>query len=303
MVRNRKSEKELNLNINSKLPIFVRLFFFSGYNESEYHGLFKTWSNSDVQRLLHMLVLEEYLRETLIFVRDIPLAYLKIGLQVDQLMSGKKRIEFAIENVKTKKGKKNDVNLNSGPSSAKNEALKKIQEDCYSDLLQKCHDIAQERNMTVGSVMNNQALKLMSESMPATEEAMMKIPHVTKANFDKFGKELLEIVKQHAGERAILLLDMESMEDDIDQSDDDTTNWSSLAASGASSIGSSGRKRKRAFGGNFRRKKGTAKKSATPKRRRTAAKITGKRTTTTANRAGGSKFALLKPRAFDPSML
>lgn len=277
-----------------------------GFHESEYHGLLKTWSNSDVQRLLHMLVLEEYLREALIFVRDIPLAYLKIGLQVDKLMSGKKRIEFAIENAKTKKGKKNDVNLNSGPSSATNEALKKIEENCYNDLLQKCHDIAQERNMTVGSVMNNQALKLMAESLPTTEEDMKKIPHVTKANYDKFGKELLEIVKQHAGEKALVLLDMDSMEQEINESfSDDGTNWSSLAAAGASGSTSSGGKRKRAFGGNFRRKRGTGKKSATPKRRRTASKAAAKKTnikTGTANRAGGSKFTLLKPRAFDPTM-
>lgn len=278
--------------------------WYLGYNESEYHGALKAWSNSDVQRLLHMLVLEEYLRETLIFVRDIPLAYLKLGVQVEKLMTGKKRIEFAIENAKAKKGKKNDVNLkDNGPCSATNEALKKIQEDCYSDLLQKCHDIAQERNMTVGSVMNNQALKLMAETMPTTEVEIMKIPHVTKANYEKFGKELLEILNYHAGEKALVQLDMDSIEQQIDESfsDNDNTNWSSLAATGTGSAGSSARKRKRGFTGNFRRKKGAAKKAGTPKRRRTATKATGKKasTATTSRAGGGSKFTLLKPRTFD----
>lgn len=257
-----------------------------------------------------MMVLEEYLRETLIFVRDIPLAYLKIGVQVDQIMSGKKRIEFAVENVKAKKGKKNDVNLrDNGPCSATNEALKKIEEDCYSDLLQKCHDIAQERNMTVGSVMNNQALKLMAEQMPTTEEEIKKIPHVTKANYEKFGKELLEILNNHAAEKALVQLDMASIQQQINESfsSDDNTNWSSLAAAGTSGAGSTTGKRKRGFGGNFRRKKSSAKKVGTPKRRRTAAKTTAKKTTksstATATRGGGgNKFALLKPRTFDPSM-
>lgn len=274
-------------------------YSFVGFHESEYHGLLKSWSNSDVQRLLHMLVLDEYLRETLIFVRDIPLAYLKIGVQVDKLMSGNKRIQFAIENAKAKKGKKTDVNLkDNGTGSAVSEAIKKIQEECYNDLLQKCRDMAQEKGVTVGSVMNNQALKLMADSMPTTEEDMMKIPHVTKANYEKYGKELLEILKHHAGSKALVQLELDSMEPDIEESfsDNDNTNWSSLAAAGTSASGSNSRKRKRAFNGSFRRKKGSAKKTATPKRRRTAAKPTAKKAT-------GNKANLLRPRVFNPSML
>lgn len=280
-----------------------------GFHESEYHGLLKSWSNSDVQRILHMLVLDEYLRETLIFVRDIPLAYLKIGTQADKLMSGKARIQFAIENVKAKKGKKTDVNLkDNGPCSATNEALKKIQEDCYNDLLLKCHDMAQARQVTVGSVMNNQALKLMAEQMPTTETEMMKLPHVTKANYEKYGKELLEILKTHAAEKALVELDMDALEQQIDDrfesDDDDNTNWSSLAAAGTSGAGGAGgRKRKRGFG-SFRRKKGTAKAAGTPKRRRTAAKTTAKKTTKAtpaAAKRGGNGFTLLKPRVFNPS--
>lgn len=246
-----------------------------------------------------MLVLEEYLRETLIFVRDIPLAYLKIGVNVDKLMSGQKRIEFAIENVKAKKGKKDNVNLkDNGPCSATNEALKELYEKCYNDLLERCRDIAQARNMTVGSVMNNEALKIMAESMPTTEEEMMKIPHVTKANFDKFGADFLETLRHYAGERALVELDMDSIQEEIEEtySDDDTTNWSSLAA-GAGSSGSSATKRKRPFNGGYRRKK----KVGTPKRRRTTAKTTAKKTIKTGSAAvirGTNKTNLLKPRVF-----
>lgn len=272
-------------------------FLFLGFHESEFHGLLKSWTNSDVQRLLHMLVLEEYLRETLIFVRDIPLAYLKIGVNVDKLMTGQKRIEFAIENVKAKKGKKADVNLkDNGPCSATTQALKELSEKCYNDLLQKCRDIAHARNMTVGSIMNNEALKMMAESMPTTEEEMMKISHVTKANFDKFGEQLLETLRHYAGERALIELDMNSIEQEINESfsndDDDTTNWSSLAA-GASSVGGGANKRKRPFNsGGFRRRK----KVGTPKRRRTAAKTTKKAVKTAVR--GANKTNLLKPRVF-----
>lgn len=250
-------------------------------------------------------MLEEYLRESLIFVRDIPLAYLKIGVQVEKLMNGRQRIEFAVENSKVKKGKKNDVDLkDNGVGSSTNEAIKKIQEDCYNDLLQKCHSLAQARNVTVGSIMNNQALKQMAESMPSTEEEMMKIPHVTKANYEKYGKDLLSILQHHAGERALVELDLDSLEQQIedkfsDEEERDNTNWSSLAASGTSGTGRV--KRKRAFGGSFRRKKGA---KGTPKRRRAPAKTAAKKTTkggggTAAVIRGGTKFTLLKPRTFD----
>lgn len=274
-------------------------FIFLGFHESEYHGLLKSWTNSDVQRLLHMLVLDEYLRETLIFVRDIPLAYLKLGVNVDKLMSGQKRIEFAVENVKAKKGKKADVNLkDSGPCTATTQALKELYEKCYNDLLQKCSDIAQARNITVGSVMNNEALKMMAESIPTSEEEMMKIPHVTKANFDKFGVQLLETLRHYAGEKALVELDMDAIEQEINEtfSDDDTTNWSSLAA-GASSSGAGGSARKRPFKGGFRRRK----KVGTPKRRRTAAKTTAKKAVKTSAAAvvrGANKTNLLRPRMF-----
>ncbi|XP_031636552.1 Bloom syndrome protein homolog [Contarinia nasturtii] len=279
----------------------------NGFHESTHHGLLKSWSNSDVQRLLHMLVLDDYLREALIFVRDIPLAYLKIGVQVEKLMKGNVRIQFATENAKGKKSKKTDVNLKDNrANSSTNEEVKRIQEQCYQDLLQKCHDMAQARNVTVGSVMNNQALKIMAEQMPTTEAEMMKIPHVTKANYEKYGKELLDILEHHSGEKALVELDMDALEQQIedtsDPSDHDMTNWSSLASSAGTSAGSGGmggRKRKRGFS-SFRRKKGTTKKAGTPKKRRTAARTPAKKTTktTTANR-GGSKFTLLKPRVFN----
>lgn len=248
-----------------------------------------------------MLVLDEYLRETLIFVRDIPLAYLKIGVNVDKLMSGQKRIEFAIENAKAKKGKKADVNLKeNGLCSATNEVLKQLSEKCFDDLVQKCRDIATARNITVGSVMHNEALKKMAESMPTTEEEMRKIQYVTKANFDKFGEQFLEICKNYAGEKAIIELDMDSLETEINQSfsddDGDTTNWTSLAA-GAGSSSAGTQKRKRAFNGGYRRKK----KVGTPKRRRTTTKATAKKAVKTgaaAVKRGAGKANLLKPRVF-----
>lgn len=276
----------------------------NGTHQSEYHGLLKDWTNSDVQRLLHKLVLDEYLRESLIFVRDIPLAYLKIGLHVEKLMRGTDRIEFAIENSKNKKSKKTtDVNLVKEDKHASNPELKQLQEQCYNDLMEKCRVLASERNATIGSIMNNQALKAMAEIMPISEEEMLGIQYVTKANFQKFGKIFLDITRQYSAERMCIIMDAEEDEangeniDDDSAASDDGTNWSSLAASGASGPSSSG-KRKRKFGGANRSFK-RARKSSTPrKRRRVATKATAKKATTKTTKASGSKLALLVPRSF-----
>lgn len=69
------------------------------------------WSKSNVERLLRKLILEGYLRETLIFVNDIAIAYLMTGFQINKLMNGDDCIQFAMEKSEAEKNKKNDLNL------------------------------------------------------------------------------------------------------------------------------------------------------------------------------------------------
>lgn len=286
----------------------------NGHQSSEYHGLLKDWSNSDVQRLLHKLVIEEYLREHVIFVREIPLAYLKIGPQVEKLMRGNDvHIKFAIENVKTKKGKKatnENVNIKDNVlNSAASAELKEIQEKCYNDLMDKVRLMAQQKNASVGSIMNIEAIKAMAKNLPETENEMLAIQHVTKANFEKYAKHLLDITQQYAAEKLCIMMDAQDNQDVNIAADssfeggnddrNDNTNWSSLAASGSSATQTGSRKRQRQFN-NFKR----TKKAGSPKKRRVATA----RKSTTKKSTGGKKTAttitkrkpiLLVPRTFD----
>lgn len=280
----------------------VKAITANGLHQSEYHGLLKSWTNSDAQRLLHRLVLDEYLRESLIFVRDIPLAYLKIGLQVEKIMRGNERIEFAVESAKAKKTKKaTDVNIKED-KHASNPEMKRLQEQCYNDLMEKCRALANERNVTIGSIMNNQAIKAMADIMPIAEDEMLGIQYVTKANFEKYGKIFLDITRQYSAERMCIIMDAEENEgddDDIDEGSgsDDGTNWSSLAASGASGASASGKRRGK-FGGNRSFKR--ARKSSTPRKRRraTTRKSSTKKTAPKATKAASYKGSLLVPRSF-----
>lgn len=282
----------------------VKAVTANGLHQSEHHGLLKDWSNSDAQRLLHRLVLDEYLRESLIFVRDIPLAYLKIGLNVEKLMRGTDRIEFPVENVQSKKSKKaNEVQLKDD-KHASSPALKLLQEKCFADLMDKCRSLATEKNVPMGSIMHNQALKAMAENMPISEPEMLAIQYVTKANYQKYGKLFLDITVQYSAERLCIIMDAEDDEENeqnINQDtsfSDDGTNWSSLA-SGASSAAASG-KRRGSFGGGGRGVK-RARKSATPRKRKrapTARKTSAKKPAAAAKTSKLQAFKAVAMRKF-----
>lgn len=55
----------------------------NNHQRTPYHAKLKDWNRADIQRLLHRLVIDGYLKEELIFANDIPQAYLKIGPKIE----------------------------------------------------------------------------------------------------------------------------------------------------------------------------------------------------------------------------
>ncbi|XP_052902181.1 recQ-like DNA helicase Blm [Anopheles moucheti] len=225
----------------------------NGHNRTAYHGKLKNWDRCDIQRLLRKLVIDEYLKEDLIFSNDIPQAYLRLGSKIETLVNRRVRIEFSIKEKLTNRGKlpKPDVPVASAQESTQlSLQLKDLQNRCYNDLLEICRSIAMQKNATLASIMNIQALKAMSEKLPESSGEMLTLPHVTKANFEKYGKHLLEITQNYAAEKLMLMMDTQDQEeavavgsDDSDGSsavgDDDGTDWGMLART-ASQSGSTG---------------------------------------------------------------
>lgn len=261
----------------------------NGHNKTPHHGVLKEWDKADVQRLLRIMVTQEYLREDLIFANDIPQAYIYLGPKVEIIMKESSSFEFALTR---KEGKAQALNTTIDESttsergtSKTSQQLKAIYERCYSDLLDLCRTIAAARNVTMASIMNIQAIKAMAEQLPETESDMCSIPHVTKANFDKYGEKLLEITRNYAAEKLCLLMDLEEMHeaekqktssatsnnriradksdhDDSmgDDDEDDREDWCRAAASQGSANGGSaggsyrGGKRKRNWRGGGAKK-------------------------------------------------
>lgn len=311
----------------------------SRHNQTAYWGHLKKWQTNDIKRLLHRMITDEYLREDLIFCRDIPNAYLKIGANIEKLMKGGIKIEFAISDDKKKKATNLEIVSTSTPTTtdtndikvdaATEKLIRELQDKCHNDLIAICARLANQRQCAIGNIMNMQTIKEMSINMPSTEEEMLQLPHVTKANFDKVGKELLEKTCSYAAEKLCklrddttpsycfchsyshfstgivmdykdTLADTSACRDALNQivdSDDDGTNWSNLAAE-SSQQSASGTKRKRnwpskgRYGGATKRKK-----SNSPKKRKVVRKAAGaKKTPAKAKRALGKKNCLFHLR-------
>lgn len=84
--------------------------------------------------------------------------------------------------------------------SATKKLIKDLQEKCHNDLMTIISSIAAERNSRITSVMNIETIKQMSIKKPSTKEEMLELPHVTKANFEKVGKQLLDITSGYGAE-------------------------------------------------------------------------------------------------------
>jgi bloom syndrome protein len=247
------------------------------HNNSKFHGHLKAWDRSDIQRIFHKLTIENYLKEEIIIIRDIPQSYIKIGTQVAKLMQpgSKQRIMFAIMEKNQGKAKKVEV--------AGDNQQDELRDKCYHDLMDIAQTFADEQGLTLGQVMNMQAISEMSKRMPTNEAAMLEIPHVTKANFAKYGAKFLETTQNYAAIREINALDFDNEEDFDEGDEDDGGNVDWNAAGHQASTSSSGGRRgggKRKFSGGWggtakkykaagsgRKKKSPAKKAAASKGR------------------------------------
>lgn len=253
----------------------------SQMNITKYHGHLKTWDRGDIQRIFTKLIIETYLKEEIVFIRDIPQTYVKVGPRCAQLMNpgATTKIMFPMTEVK-QKAKKVEV-------TESEEKDNELSDECYHALLDVVKDICDEKGLTIQQVFNMQALAEMSKRMPETKNEMMQIPHVTTANFDKFGKRLLEVTSKFSAERMMNAMDkQEEEESNVGSYEDDGSNWDDLGrAATTSTQGSSG---KRKFPGSWGNRGAKRYRGNTSR---------GKKKTGGSTARGGSKANLLpRPR-------
>ncbi|XP_025200785.1 Bloom syndrome protein homolog isoform X2 [Melanaphis sacchari] len=172
----------------------------NNHDKLNLHGRGKHWDRFDAERLMHKLVLEGYLREEMVASKiDIINAFVRVGPEADKLIRGSVKLKLA----SASKNKLNIETTSKQSNTPVNTVLKEIQEKCYENLMDVCRGLAASLNVNTNAVMTIQAIQEMSHSLPETEEEMLKIVGVTKANFEKYGRQLLEITQEAAANKFV----------------------------------------------------------------------------------------------------
>ncbi|XP_050679421.1 recQ-like DNA helicase Blm [Leptidea sinapis] len=238
--------------------------------DSPVHSRCKSWPRGDPQRLLRQMVVRGLLAERLVVTNDIASAYVTLGPNVDKLMSGNLRVVFPM-----KVDQKGSVvtSSRSGTAGRADEKetpvlalIKRIEERCYADLVEACREMGAARGASLAAVLPQAALKAMAARLPDCERDMLALPHVTRANYHKYGADLLRITAAYAVEKMGLLmqyqdeLEEEKKKEDVfdEHESGSDTDWAGLARdadmSGVGGARGRGRGRGRAARGGVRKR-------------------------------------------------
>ncbi|XP_050687187.1 recQ-like DNA helicase Blm isoform X2 [Eriocheir sinensis] len=207
-----------NFTLNHFVDIFkgskVKKVLTNGHDRLPLHGLGKDFGRNDAERLFRRLVLEGYLREDLVVSRDdLTFVYIRPGQKCDKFLNNP-NATFQFDVMSSRPAKQTPADTDS--QSADDDELKNIERECYKALLGVVKETAAVLGINYANIINMVALRSMAKELPETEEEMLKIPHVTKANFEKYGEALLEVTRRYSAEKLVLLSDRaeaEMMED------------------------------------------------------------------------------------------
>ena len=166
------------------------------------YGRGQAHSRHDLERLLHKLVMEDYLSESLrIGNHDNVICYVKTGSKANALLCG--RAPSVMLNTRGK-----SAVATTAKSSDKNESKEdKLKEECYSKLLKLRVAIAQQFKMkNPEHVFTNATLQALSKILPTTKPEMMGAVGMTEIKYTKFsGQRMLELTQEYAAKLSSVL--------------------------------------------------------------------------------------------------
>ncbi|XP_058795106.1 recQ-like DNA helicase Blm [Phymastichus coffea] len=178
-----------------------------GNSYHQWYGRGKSITKYEIERLMHILVVNNYLCENMEPNNGIVCAYLALGVYANELLYGRDVQIFLQKKIINIQSTIPTETILPEPqmSAVTNAALKDIEQRCYEELMSMVNGIAGALDVSANSIMNMVALRKMSQELPTMQAAMMKIPHVTEANYEKYGKALLDITQKYAKEKSKLL--------------------------------------------------------------------------------------------------
>ncbi|RZF42700.1 hypothetical protein LSTR_LSTR001495 [Laodelphax striatellus] len=309
-----------NITINHLVAVLkgnkIKKIIDCGHDKLPIHNMLSSWNKMELDRLIHKLVLEGYLEDFLVATRDeIINSYIRLGRKADAFMNNDNaKIELAVP---VKVGHANVDNTDGdaeGSNSNISSAIRDIQERCYTALMDTVRATAEALMLNTASIFPVQAIRSMSRELPESEIEMLKIVGVTKANFEKFGKPLLEITQAYAAEKLVTCIDEGVLQEEEEDEEDVLSgagDWA-MADAAEKSHYFPGGSRNRSGGGGYRKypkKKGFKRKRTTgkpaAKRQKSSSTATGASTSraksANTSRGGEPKSYLSSNRNLPPS--
>lgn len=161
-----------------------------------------SWSKHDLERLLHMLVLNDILSESLtIGAHDNVVSYVKLGQKARDVLSG--RITGIIMNIKGRAVASSD-----GNKAEKNETKEEQEKtECYNALVRLRASIASSRRIkNPENLVPSLTIRSMSQNLPTSKEGMLQLDGVTEKNWKNIdGERFLETTRDYASRVSALV--------------------------------------------------------------------------------------------------
>lgn len=127
---------------------------------------------------------------------EMAVSYLRPGTKLPQLLSGSARVMLSIE----KKSRPSETASRAEEAAAEpsrlNPEIVKLTEACHLELVSIVKALALAKNTHYSNVIHIDALHGIAENLPTTAEAMLQVPHMTKALVDKVGLQKDPVVGQ-----------------------------------------------------------------------------------------------------------
>ncbi|KAH9638058.1 hypothetical protein HF086_014919 [Spodoptera exigua] len=184
--------------------------------------------------------------------------------------------------------------------------LQRLEERCYADLVEACREMGNARGASLAAVLPQAALKAMASRLPEKAEDMLALPYVTRANYHKYGDQLLQITSAYAIEKMGILMEYQDeleqnnkKEAEEEEGSDSDTDWSRVAKDASFKRKPTSAAKKKAARGAFAGRARTGGKASTS----TAATTSTGRLGSMPVPRGTSVQLNTRPGVFNPSRL
>jgi hypothetical protein len=180
----------------------------SQWDKDPMYNIAGQYTAQDCARIVHKLVLENFLWEELVVSRDgMASAYVRRGPRAQQLLAGEVKFELDMQ----QKSKSTRTSLFDSHKDEKDEELKRLEEDCLEAL--KAVILSEFPSLkSCYTALPVECFQEIARKLPCSKSEMMEVDQMTEARFANYGVHLLSVCDDYFGRRMAYLADKQVAE-------------------------------------------------------------------------------------------